>query len=213
MLDHKDLRWTDHEDVVHAIYDMIVESPEYELYMESETDSYEADREFWRTAYTLTLNEQRTSLLLHEVEDYVPAGTAVVLISEQNATATLALAPEYDNEDAFPTALTGTYTAQAIPAGAGLSNYFLGKLSDVPGFYKCSGESLNLAANRAYLKMGSENASNGFSLTLSDDDITAIIDAVSSANGAPHYYDLQGRRVAAPQKGRIYIVNGKKTIF
>lgn len=51
MLDHKDLRWTDHEDVVHAIYDMIVESPEYELYMESETDSYEADREFWRTAY------------------------------------------------------------------------------------------------------------------------------------------------------------------
>lgn len=165
------------------------------------------------TAYTLTLNEQRTSLLLHKVEGYVPAGTAVVLISEQNATATLTLAPEHDDAAALPTALTGTYTAQAISAGAESSNYFLGKLSDVPGFYKYSGESLNLAANRAYLKMGSENASNGFSLTLSDDDITAIIDAVSSANGAPHYYDLQGRRVAAPQKGRIYIVNGKKTIF
>lgn len=214
MLDHKDLRWTYHEDVVHAIYDMIVESPEYELYMESETDSYEADREFWRTAYTLTLNEQRTSLLLHEVEDYVPAGTAVVLISEQNATATLTLASEYDNEDALPTALTGTYTAQVIPAGAESSNYFLGKLNDVPGFYRYGGETLSLAANRAYLKMDSEVApANGFSLTLSDDDITAIIDAVSSANGAPHYYDLQGRRVAAPQKGRIYIVNGKKTIF
>lgn len=165
------------------------------------------------TAYTLTLNDQRTSLLLHEVEDHVPAGTAVVLISEQNATATLTLDPEHDYAAALLTALTGTYTAQAIPAGAQSSNYFLGKLNDVPGFYKYSGELLNLAANRAYLEMGSENASNGFSLTLSDDDITAIIDAVSSANGAPHYYDLQGRRVAAPQKGRIYIVNGKKTIF
>lgn len=50
-LNHKDLRWTDHEDVVHTIYRLIAESPEYETYMESDQDSYEADRDFWRTAY------------------------------------------------------------------------------------------------------------------------------------------------------------------
>ena len=50
-LNHKDLQWTDHEDVVHNIYNLIVASPEYEAYMASDDDSYEADREFWRTAY------------------------------------------------------------------------------------------------------------------------------------------------------------------
>ena len=50
-LNHKDLRWTDHEDVVHAIYSLITESPEYEVYMDSEEESYETDREFWRTVY------------------------------------------------------------------------------------------------------------------------------------------------------------------
>ena len=50
-LKHKELQWTDHEDVVHEIYNKIVTSPEYEAYMASDDDSYEADREFWRVAY------------------------------------------------------------------------------------------------------------------------------------------------------------------
>lgn len=49
--DHKELRWTDHEDVVHNIYDAIVNSPEYEAYMADTTSSYEADRELWRALY------------------------------------------------------------------------------------------------------------------------------------------------------------------
>ena len=48
---HKQLRWTDHEDVVHNLYDQITQSPEYEAYMTATTDSYEADRELWRALY------------------------------------------------------------------------------------------------------------------------------------------------------------------
>ena len=50
-LNHKELRWTDHEDVVHSIYDQIVNSPEYEAYMAADTCDYKADRELWRALY------------------------------------------------------------------------------------------------------------------------------------------------------------------
>lgn len=50
-LSHKNLRWIDHEDVVHQLYDQIRDSELYEAYMTAETDSYEQDRELWRKAY------------------------------------------------------------------------------------------------------------------------------------------------------------------
>ena len=48
---HKQLRWTNHEDVVHSVYDLIIASPEYKNYMESDDDSYEADRTLWKVIY------------------------------------------------------------------------------------------------------------------------------------------------------------------
>ena len=48
---NKQLRWTTHEDVVHSIYDLIVASDEYREYMESNDNSYEADREIWKILY------------------------------------------------------------------------------------------------------------------------------------------------------------------
>ena len=50
-LNHKDLQWTDHEDVVHNIYNQIVESADYEAYMALPECTYNDDREIWRVAY------------------------------------------------------------------------------------------------------------------------------------------------------------------
>lgn len=50
-LNHKDLQWTDHEDVVHSIYNQIVGSTEYEAYMAQPDCTYDDDREIWRVAY------------------------------------------------------------------------------------------------------------------------------------------------------------------
>ena len=44
-------KWTEAEDVIRGLYKQIVESEIYKEYMDSEEDSYEADREFWRKAY------------------------------------------------------------------------------------------------------------------------------------------------------------------
>lgn len=50
-LAHKQLRWTRSEDVVHTLYDQIVASQEYDDYMNSSDNSYEADRTVWKVLY------------------------------------------------------------------------------------------------------------------------------------------------------------------
>jgi hypothetical protein len=42
---------------------------------------------------------------------------------------------------------------------------------------------------------------------------TIIYDVVNDAQTVDYIYDLQGRRVLEPQKGNLYIINGKKVIF
>ena len=79
------------------------------------------------------------------------------------------------------------------------------------GFYQ-NANAFTVGANTAYLPAGfaSDGARIFFSL---DDDATAISEAKSQqpmANGL--FFDLQGRKVAQPQKG-LYIVNGKKVVM
>lgn len=50
-LAHKSLRWSRNEDVVRSLYNQIVDSAEYEEYMNSEESSYEADRNLWKVLY------------------------------------------------------------------------------------------------------------------------------------------------------------------
>ena len=80
------------------------------------------------------------------------------------------------------------------------------------GFYQ-NANAFTVGANTAYLPAdfaGGAPAREFFSL---DDDATAISEAKSQqpmANGL--FFDLQGRKVAQPQKG-LYIVNGKKVVM
>lgn len=79
-------------------------------------------------------------------------------------------------------------------------------------FYKNT-NAFTVGANTAYLPAGfaTDGARSFFSLF--DDDATGISDTLmnnEATNG--EYFDLQGRRVAQPQKG-LYIVNGKKVII
>ncbi len=66
--------------------------------------------------------------------------------------------------------------------------------------------SKNIPANRAYLKAKANAARITGTVFL--DDATAI--KTIDADGTETYYDLQGRRISKPQKGGIYVKNGKK---
>ena len=47
----------------------------------------------------------------------------------------------------------------------------------------------------------------------SEDGSTIIYDVENDVQTVDYIYDLQGRRVLEPQKGGLYIINGKKVIF
>ncbi|MBR7028345.1 MAG: hypothetical protein IKI05_02920 [Bacteroidaceae bacterium] len=81
-------------------------------------------------------------------------------------------------------------------------------------------EGRNLLPFRAWFTVDASTAQNIRSFSLDFGDGQQIITGIDEINGnslnpyrqAP-IYDLQGRRVTKPQKGGVYIVNGKKIIY
>ena len=52
-----------------------------------------------------------------------------------------------------------------------------------------------------------------FVISFTDDDITGLAPQAIKITDTKAYYDLTGRKVNAPQKGNIYIQNGKKVLY
>ena len=69
---------------------------------------------------------------------------------------------------------------------------------------------MTLPAHEAYLPAAVVGGAGAKEFSLGD--ITSIKSAANGANGQS-YYDMQGRKVAAPQKSQIYIVGGKKVLY
>lgn len=172
---------------------------------------HKVDGDCWGTLYVpfgVTLPEG-TEAYVGTVEDEVlrltsigqdiPAGTAVVLKGDaESITATINdEIPAYEGTNA----LAGQYLA-ASAANDNIRS--LGIKGGVLGFYKLNSA---LGANKAFLDVTA--MSPGFRIVLDDDDITGLNNVQSSTLNAQSYYDLTGRKVAAPQEGQLYIVNGK----
>lgn len=149
-------------------------------------------------AYVGTI--EGSTLTLTSIGQQVPAGTPVVL-KGNSATAVATII------DAIPAinianSLQGQYLADFESDESKLS---LGISDGKVGFYKYTDA---LGANKAYLPYNAGTPSNGFTIVFDDEDPTGI-DKVQSTMTDDQYYDLFGRKVAAPQKGNLYIRNGK----
>ena len=73
---------------------------------------------------------------------------------------------------------------------------------------------MTLPAYKAYLPAAVVGGAGAKEFSIGD--ITGIKSAAngqSSMLNGQSYYDLQGRKVAAPQKSQIYIVGGKKVLY
>ena len=85
-----------------------------------------------------------------------------------------------------------------------------------PSFYKIA-DGHEFSAGKAYLQIPvawRPEASEARNIILKfDDGNTTDIEEANSTPEETTYYDLMGRKVKNPQKGVIYIVNGKKTIL
>ena len=98
--------------------------------------------------------------------------------------------------------------------------------ADLAGCYtiKASGSwiqtEIDLRPHRLYLEI-LENDNSPFApavaksirIVVSGEDGTTGVDEIRGENGDDMIFDLQGRRVLEPQKGGLYIINGKKVLY
>ena len=161
------------------------------------------------------------ALTYKEVPYAIPAGTAVMLKSDDKRGGTYVLTP---------TGPTGVYLGENLLVGCDVETMTYGNTIDDYLFYKLAfghsgssnanvfgwywgaedGAAFQIEGHRAWLPILKAKASTrGYSL---EDDGTTAINKVTANRQKDVYYNLNGQRVAAPTKG-LYIINNKKVII
>ena len=154
------------------------------------------------TAYTATLDG--STVTLTEVDD-VPANTGVVLKGAADTYEIPAIASSVTAKGS----LEGSATDINVEEDALNVYYVLAKNGDEDArFAKVT--SGTIAAGKAFLKVA-KNAGSRESLSIGGVAPTAI-ESIQALQENGELFNLNGQRVAAPQKG-LYIVNGKKVIM
>lgn len=153
-------------------------------------------------AYALTLEGESNILKIGEALNVIPANTGVILAGDfESATAVITDEPATNAETSV---LTGS-VATINNGGDFSGNYVFSVKNNLLGFYKFVGT--NIPGFKAYYQ--NQNSSSSAFLINVDDDLTAILEALSKAEEADgELRDLWGNKVLNPVKGQIYIKNG-----
>lgn len=158
-------------------------------------------------AYRGVLNKEEATLTLYQIKTGIVPALCAVIIENTHVGSSITLtkttsATTYTND------LQGTL--ENITDINPSDYYVLGHTAQYHlGFYHPN--STTLAANKAYIEWSSSNA-RALTVKRGDDDDTTAIDVMDSTEDTI-IYDLMGRRVSEMLPGRIYIVNGVKTIY
>ena len=171
------------------------------------------------TAYTVesVSNSQISPVSLES--DNIPAETGVMV---QGNAGTYYLWPRWDDASSVNgNMLYGTVLSQTITTPTGDYLYYgLSNGSNGLGWYwrEDGGAAFTNGAHKAYLAIPSGSLARSF-ISMFDDEtaittLAAEDESLISPNGGDlegaTVYDLTGRRVSQPLRGRIYIANGKK---
>lgn len=155
-------------------------------------------------AYAVT-NVTSTSATMKELAGSVPANTGVMLVAAGGASYTLPVIAE-SSTNVSGNLLVGTANGTTVSEEDGTTYLALSGGEFVvmnPGTIK---------PHKAYLPVDSSVLGNNSKLALSfeEGEATAISE-VNTGKEDGMFYNLNGMRVVAPQKG-IYILNGKKIV-
>ena len=158
-------------------------------------------------AWTLTYTSGDAAVVATPVSTTtIPANTPVLIngSGEKTFTGSGAVVADASNVSG---ALTGVFAAATVP----VNSYVLQKQSEKVGFFKVTGDK-TINPFRAYLT--ASTSAPGLSIIFPEDNDVTGISEIEKMRNAENVtiFDLQGRKVAQPQKG-LYIVNGKKVIF
>ncbi len=144
----------------------------------------------------------------------IPALTAVILVNSNGAEGTTldmtTGLTSVVSKDA--NLLKGTLVPMSLDLSDATNFYSLGKVEDQIGFYKFTGGTISLGANKAYLEVEvPASGVKGFTFDF-DEDATSIQDSkFKIQNEEAPIYNLAGQRLSKPAKG-INIINGKKVL-
>ena len=176
-------------------------------------------------AYYITSTNNGYAQLTEVTNDEIPAYTAVILINEEAAPNTILTRTDGLTQQVSQDAnlLKGTLYSRPLDLSDATNYYSMGKLNDKIdkidkiGFYKYSGGTITLGANKAYLDTSADGGEvKGFALDF-DLGTTVGIEDILPLNRSSQqrsFIDLSGRRLkAAPQRSGVYISNGKKVII
>jgi hypothetical protein len=144
-------------------------------------------------------------VIMSKVNGAVAVGTGLFL---QKTEGEISI-PVAANGDELSTNLFVRGGDAAVTKADGYDQYVLGASGESVAFFLINGDAPTVAKDKAYLKVPT-GAGTRLSIVFGDEDTTGIQTVEKTVNDNV-VYDLQGRRVAAPQKG-LYIVNGKKVI-
>lgn len=141
--------------------------------------------------------------------DVVPANMGVILKSVSGIAVSETITGQATAPAVGTNLLEGILVDTEVPAA---NNYIFGKGDSGIGFYPLTA-SHTLAGGKAYLHYEAV-ADGAKGLTMSFGETTGIneVNASDAKKADNVYYNLNGMRVAAPQKG-VYIINGKKVVL
>lgn len=158
-------------------------------------------------AYTVKLNEEKTGIVMNEVEGFVPAGVAVLLQGVANKDYALTKADDWKNVTSDLKMSDGTITSTDEA-----NVYGLATVDGQEGFYKASGEQ-KIPAKCGYLEVAKTAGAAFFSLGDITGNTTGIADVkAETVKADAQMYNLAGQKVGKGYKG-IVIKNGKKMIL
>lgn len=167
------------------------------------------------TAYTVTLNGDKTGIVMKEVEGVVPAGVAVLLKGTANTPYVLPKAEGGLNVTSHLKLSDGTATStDASTSTDPATLYALSTVGDVTAFYPVIKGS-KIPAKRCYLEVKSTSASNAafYSLGTNFGETTGISSVENKVEKADApVYNLAGQLVGKDYKGLV-IKNGKKFVI
>lgn len=158
-------------------------------------------------AYTVKLNEEKTGIVMNEVEGVVPAGVAVLLQGVADTDYALTKAEGWQNVTSDLKMSDGTITSTTS-----VNVYGLATVDGQEGFYKASGEQ-KIPAKCGYLEVAKTAGAAFFSLGDITGNTTGIADVkAETVKADAQMYNLAGQKVGKGYKG-IVIKNGKKMIL
>lgn len=154
------------------------------------------------------------ALTLDDVEGNIPANQGVIIKGTQGDTINISIL-----EDAAGMAnlegnqLVANVDGNKITGTGGDGIYAFATYQSKTGFMKLM-TTVTLGGHKCYLKLTNQAGSASFLSLLvdGDDDLTGVEGVDTEVESDGIVYDLFGRKVSQPQKGSLYIRNGRKFI-